>query len=150
MKLEGSVCPHNKGSYRRDCLTVLNAGVVVEDGVGVRVVWHMQFDKHVVAWTCDFFACNVSGGVFVWDMRTHHTLTNGMYNRCFTLLHVYSTLCHMTCMWPHLHCRSSSHQLLKLVSQNAPHYRSWQWRKAFPLSLLPSWKHWLWSGPWRK
>ena len=40
----------------------------------------VQLDMHVVVWTCDFFACSVSGGVFVWDMHTHshtHQCCNG-------------------------------------------------------------------------
>ena len=44
----------------------------------------MQLDMHVVVWTCDFFACSVSGGV-LWDMRTHHTLTNAAMGVYFTL-----------------------------------------------------------------
>ena len=31
----------------------------------------MQLDMHVVVWTCDFFACSVSGGVLCGT----HTLT---------------------------------------------------------------------------
>ena len=65
----------------------------------------------------------------VWEM---HTL--GVY---FSLWCIYATLCHM---WPHLLYRLSLfHQLLKLVSQSAPHYRSWQCGIALPLpqSLLP-------------
>ena len=63
----------------------------------------------------------------------------------------YMLLCHMTCMWLNLLYRSSpSHQQLTTVSQSAPHYRSWQWGEGLPLSLLPSWKEWLWTGSWRK
>ena len=67
---------------------------------------------HVVVWTCDFFACSVSGGVFVWHMHTHHTLTNAAMGVYFT--------CTVMCLWyfvsHDMHVTPSSLQVVILPS----------------------------------
>ena len=49
-------------------------------------LFEVQLDIYVVVWTCDFFACSVSGGVFVWDTHTRsHTHTHTPMNVYVTL-----------------------------------------------------------------
>ena len=66
----------------------------------------------VVVWTCDIFACSVSGGLFVWDMHTHHT-----HSPCNSAMCVYFTL---MCLWyfvsHDMHVTPSSLQVVTLPS----------------------------------
>ena len=102
------------------------------------------------SWSCLFtytyrhvtylHACSVSWWVFC-DKCTHTPHTYQCYNGCLchTPLCVLYFVSHDKHVTNLLYRSSSSHHLLKLVSQSALNYRSWQWEDALPLSLLPSW-----------
>ena len=70
----------------------------------------MQLDMHVVVWTCDFFACGVSGGVLC--VTCTHSIHSPYYNGC--LLHT------VMCLWyfvSHgMHATPSSLQVVTLPS----------------------------------
>ena len=141
----------NKGSYWRVCNTVLNAGRVWSClTYVVRHAW-CGLDRWLLCMPCLWRSVCV--GNVPKHIHIHTPWTHQCCNGCLRhTLWVYDTyLCHMICMWPHpLYRLSPFHQPLKLVSQSAPHCRSWQWVEALPLSLLPSLKQWQWADPWKK